>query len=139
MFSPRCDVGRGDSNVDKPPRLLRGLCKGHPLAPGKRQLVQPSKDGMQNVDVAQLSKLLRPTSLLGGDLFSFVHPSVSSKAYSWPSFLPLSKPSVSPRSASHLRAFPGASWATRVTHFFLFVGLHLDSRNLTFCRPCLIS
>ena len=33
VFSPRCDVGRGDSNVDQSPCLLCGVCKGHPLAP----------------------------------------------------------------------------------------------------------
>ena len=37
------------------------------------------------------------------------------------------------------RAFPGAPWATRVSHIFICVGLHSNSRNLYICHSCLIS
>ena len=46
VFSFRCDVGRGDPNVDQPPRLLCGVCEGDPLAPSKRQRMKPSRDGI---------------------------------------------------------------------------------------------
>ena len=46
VMLPRCDVGRGDSNVDHPTRYLNGVREGDPPAPSKRQLVEPSGDGI---------------------------------------------------------------------------------------------
>ena len=46
VILPRCDVGRGDLNVDHPARFLNGVREGDPPAPSKRQRVKPLGDGI---------------------------------------------------------------------------------------------
>ena len=48
------DEQRRDFQVDEPTSLLEGVCKGHPFASSKCKAMKPPRDGVRDINVAQL-------------------------------------------------------------------------------------
>ena len=48
------DVWRRDFQDDEATSLLDGVCKGNPFVPSKRKAMKPPRDGVRDINVAQL-------------------------------------------------------------------------------------